>query len=144
MTIDPRDATHPRTGWFKAADSPSQGGCVEVQFDGLVVRVRDSKDRGEGPIISVDAAAWPGFIAEVTGAAPAGSNRALHIEHLADGGARLRAIDSPVVLTYTAIEWSLFTAGANAGEFTLQLAAQVRRERMFLLLTPEGSLEVPR
>ena len=123
MTTDPSHRAHSRTGWFKSSFSPSQGGCVEVRFDGCAVLVRDTKDRGTGPRLSVDIDKWPGFIAEVTGNAAAGSNHALHLERLPDGGMRLRAIGGAMVLTYTVVEWTAFAEGAAAGQFTLQPAA---------------------
>jgi hypothetical protein len=35
-------------GWIKASESDSASNCVEVFFDGDMIRIRDSKDR-EGP-----------------------------------------------------------------------------------------------
>lgn len=122
MTTDPRNPVRPRTGWFKSSFSPSQGGCVEVLFETSAVLVRDTKDHGEGPVLTVDLAAWPGFLAEVTGTAPAGSNHALRIEHQTDGGVRLHAADG-TALAYTVVEWTAFTQGAAAGQFALQPAA---------------------
>lgn len=105
------------TDWFTS--SPSQETCVEVRFDGPLVHLRDTKDHEAGPVISVPVAAWPGFIDEVLGIAPAGSNHAVRIEHLDDGVVRLRAIGGSVALTYTSSEWAAFTAGAAEGQFTL-------------------------
>jgi hypothetical protein len=48
----------PRTpaagGWFKSSWSGAAGECVEINFDHRdgMVRIRDSKNRGEGPMIS--------------------------------------------------------------------------------------------
>jgi len=84
-----------------------------------LVHLRDTKDHGAGPVISVPATAWPGFVDEVLGIAPAGSNHAVRIEHLDDGVVRLRAISGSVALTYASSEWAAFTAGAADGEFTL-------------------------
>jgi hypothetical protein len=57
MTTTP--TREPRTpavgGWFKSSWSSYTGECVEIKFDhpdGLV-HIRDSKDRGTGPVISV-------------------------------------------------------------------------------------------
>ncbi|SFB63175.1 protein of unknown function [Amycolatopsis marina] len=122
MTTDPRPHAPSRTGWFKSSFSPSQGGCVEVRFEAAAVLVRDTKDRGEGPTLTIDIAAWPGFLDEVTGIAPAGSNHALHIEPQDEGDVRLRAFDG-TTLTYTATEWSAFTNGVAAGQFTLHPVA---------------------
>ncbi|WP_410575650.1 DUF397 domain-containing protein [Amycolatopsis sp. cmx-4-61] len=123
MTTSARHQAHLHTGWFKSSFSPSQSGCVEVRFTGTSVQVRDTKDHGAGPVLSVDIAAWPGFIAEVTGAAATGSNHALRIEHSAAGGARLHSLDGTTTLTYTDDEWTAFTAGATDGEFAIPAAA---------------------
>ncbi|NUT50146.1 MAG: DUF397 domain-containing protein [Saccharothrix sp.] len=50
-----------RHGWFKSSFSTASGDCVEVSFDGGVVRVRDTKERGLGPVITVGAGRWVGF-----------------------------------------------------------------------------------
>ena len=123
MTTTARHQAQPRTDWFKSSFSPSQSGCVEVRFNGATVQVRDTKDHGTGLVLSVDIVTWPGFIAEVTGAAATGSNHALRIEHLPGGGARLHAMDDTAALTYTGGEWAAFTAGAAEGEFTRSSAA---------------------
>ncbi len=123
MTTPARHQAHPRRGWFKSSFSPSQGGCVEVNFDSATVRVRDTKDRGTGPVLTVDIITWPGFIAEVTGAAAAGSNHALRIEQLSDGRTRVHSINDAITLTFTSGEWTAFTAGAASGDFTLSPAA---------------------
>ena len=49
--------------WFKS--SRSSGGtdnCVEVAFAGDVVGVRDTKQKGAGPILSFTRAEWEAFI----------------------------------------------------------------------------------
>ncbi|WIV60695.1 DUF397 domain-containing protein [Amycolatopsis nalaikhensis] len=123
MTTSARHQAHRHTGWFKSSFSPSQSGCVEVRFLGTAVQVRDTKDHGAGPILSVDIAAWPGFIAEVTGAAATDSNDALRIEHCSAGGARLHSLDGTTTLLYTDDEWIAFTAGAAHGEFAVPAVA---------------------
>lgn len=50
--------------WRKSTFS-SGGGCVEVADGGPVVHVRDSKDRGAGPVLSFDPDAWAAFLAGV-------------------------------------------------------------------------------
>jgi hypothetical protein len=72
--------THePRTpaagGWFKSSRSGAAGECVEINFDhpdGLV-RIRDTKDRGEGPTISVTGEQWAMLLDEFAGIAPQGA-----------------------------------------------------------------------
>ncbi|MGH3718110.1 MAG: DUF397 domain-containing protein [Pseudonocardiaceae bacterium] len=57
-TREPR--TPAASGWFKSSWSGPAGECVEINFDhpdGLV-RIRDSKERGEGPTLSVPDSQW--------------------------------------------------------------------------------------
>lgn len=76
--------THePRTpaagGWFKSSRSGAAGECVEVNLDhpdGLV-RIRDSKERGAGPTISVTGEQWAMLLDDLAGIAPAGRNGAV-------------------------------------------------------------------
>ncbi|NKQ55613.1 DUF397 domain-containing protein [Amycolatopsis sp. K13G38] len=107
----------PATGWFKSSFSNPSQDCVEVKLEGDVVRLRDSKDQGTGPVITVPAQHWPGFIAEALGRDEAGSNRAVRIHPAADGSVRLYALDCDVTLGYTSSEWEAFVAGAQAGQF---------------------------
>lgn len=107
----------PVTGWFKSSFSNPSQDCVEVNLEGDVVRLRDTKDRGTGPVITVAAQHWPGFIAEALGRAEAGSNRAVRIQPAADGSVQLHALDCDVALGYTSSEWKAFIAGAQTGQF---------------------------
>jgi hypothetical protein len=49
--------------WVKATLSDQAGSCVEVQklTDGGC-RVRDSKDKGEGPVLTFTRSEWEAFI----------------------------------------------------------------------------------
>jgi hypothetical protein len=123
MNTHSESPSGPYTDWYKSSFSPSQGGCVEVRFDGVLVHVRDTKDRGKGPVISAPSAAWPAFVDEVLGKAVAGSNRAVHIAHQHNGTVQLHALDYAATLTYTSDEWTAFKAGAAAGQFTLRSVA---------------------
>lgn len=76
--------THePRTpaagGWFKSSRSNPWGECVEVNLEHLdgLVRIRDSKDRGPGPTISVTGEQWATFLDEFASIAPARRNGAV-------------------------------------------------------------------
>jgi hypothetical protein len=49
--------------WHKSSRSSSQGNCVEVadNLDGIVA-VRDTKDNGNGPILTFTPSEWAAFI----------------------------------------------------------------------------------
>ena len=113
-------------GWFKSSFShPNGNQCVEVFFDVDLVHIRDSKDGGVGPVLSVPAADWATFLDEVVGHAPVGSNAAVRITTNSGGGANLRGIRTPdTILSYTAGEWSAFVAGVRAAEFDLSSAPE--------------------
>nr|WP_197696355.1 DUF397 domain-containing protein [Nocardia terpenica] len=54
--------------WRKSSHSGPDGNCVEVAF--LLtgnVAVRDTKDRGDGPILAFAPGEWDAFVSEVTG-----------------------------------------------------------------------------
>lgn len=49
------------TGWVKAEMSGSSGNCVEQRRHGDTIEVRDTKDRGIGPVLRftpAEFAAW--------------------------------------------------------------------------------------
>lgn len=49
--------------WHKSTRSNPSGNCVEVSdTDSEVIRVRDTKDKGTGPILSFTPAEWIAFI----------------------------------------------------------------------------------
>ncbi|WP_330316678.1 DUF397 domain-containing protein [Streptomyces platensis] len=51
--------------WFKSSYSGSAGGdCLEVATCPHAIRIRDSKNPG-GPILTLSAAAWSAFLADV-------------------------------------------------------------------------------
>ncbi|MBK0371491.1 DUF397 domain-containing protein [Streptomyces sp. RB110-1] len=55
-----------RLVWFKSSYSGNEGGeCLEVAADGTAVRVRDSKEQGDGPQLAFTRGAWAGFVADV-------------------------------------------------------------------------------
>jgi hypothetical protein len=111
--------------WFKSTFSNPDGNqCVEVFFDNDLVHIRDTKNRGSGPVISVPRHQWAAFLDEVAGRAPVGSNGTVQIMVDADGGASLHACRTPdQVLLYTPEEWTAFVAGVHAAEFDLRSVA---------------------
>ena len=52
--------------WRKSTLSTTNG-CVEVAFVGDRIAVRDSKDRGRGPVLEFDAVEWVAFLGGVRG-----------------------------------------------------------------------------
>ncbi|MGH3753788.1 MAG: DUF397 domain-containing protein [Pseudonocardiaceae bacterium] len=72
-------AHEPRTpaadGWFTSSGSNPLSECVEINFDhphGLV-RIRDTKDRGAGPTISVTGQQWTILLDELAASSPPGA-----------------------------------------------------------------------
>ncbi|GLV74838.1 DUF397 domain-containing protein [Streptomyces hygroscopicus] len=53
--------------WFKSTYSSGEGAeCVEVAADGTAVRVRDSKERGDGPQLAfTHDDVWARFVADL-------------------------------------------------------------------------------
>ncbi|MVU76754.1 DUF397 domain-containing protein [Nocardia sp. ET3-3] len=49
--------------WYKSSFSDAGKECIEVRHDPAVTLVRDTKDRGRGPILSFPAEAWTAFLA---------------------------------------------------------------------------------
>ncbi|MFV2018425.1 DUF397 domain-containing protein [Micromonospora sp. LOL_023] len=49
--------------WFKSSRSGNNGACVEVaHLGGNAVGVRDTKARGQGPILTFTQVEWQAFI----------------------------------------------------------------------------------
>lgn len=111
--------------WFKSSLShPNGNECVEVFFDAGSVHVRDSKDHGTGPSITVPAEHWQPFLDEAVGRAAALSNPTIRIDIEPTGAATLRSRrGAEVVLSYTPGEWTAFVAGVRNGEFDLPTTA---------------------
>ncbi|MFD0206638.1 MULTISPECIES: DUF397 domain-containing protein [Saccharothrix] len=105
------------SAWFKSSFSTASGDCVEVRFDGDVVLVRDTKDRGRGPVITLDAMRWDGFLRQLQ-AGSVDADGALTVLPAPRGGVILRARHDGTALRYTRGEWEMFLRGVRAGEFT--------------------------
>lgn len=54
------DAGYPT--WRKSSYSSGTGNCVEVAVADASVRVRDSKQRGRGPVLEFSPAEWAAFL----------------------------------------------------------------------------------
>lgn len=48
--------------WHKASRSNNNGSCVEVMLTESAVLVRDTKDRGSGPVHAFTFAEWAAFL----------------------------------------------------------------------------------
>ncbi|MDQ2788745.1 MAG: DUF397 domain-containing protein [Actinomycetota bacterium] len=60
--MNPPDFTH--AAWRKSTWSGDNGGqCVELAFLDKAVGLRDSKNKGSGPVLVFTAGAWKAFIA---------------------------------------------------------------------------------
>ncbi|ARF56009.1 MULTISPECIES: DUF397 domain-containing protein [Actinomycetes] len=51
--------------WFKSSYSNGQSACIEVADLGSEVALRDSKQNGNGPVLTSPAEGWRAFIAGV-------------------------------------------------------------------------------
>ena len=139
------------SGWFTSSYSGGQNGCVEVHLalpadwrtstysneqsgwvevsvaNPAAVGVRDTKDRGAGPVLTVDPARWAQFVAEVAEGRPHANDALTVIERAearrypARGDVltrwHLRCLDDGTELHFDDREWDAFRRGAVDGEF---------------------------
>ena len=50
------------TDWIKASASNAQGSCVEQRYADGVIEVRDTKDRGAGPVLRFTLAEYTAWL----------------------------------------------------------------------------------
>jgi hypothetical protein len=55
------------SGWRVATYTGGQGNCVEVGTFTTMIAVRDTKNREDGPVLSVDLRAWREFMERLKG-----------------------------------------------------------------------------
>lgn len=116
------NAQQQRGGWHKSSFTATQ--CVEIRFEGDLVRIRDSKyrrnpanDLRREPMITVTADHWRAFLDAVNGPVWTPGTGALLAERGPDETTILRTASDPTtVLRYTRGEWESFLAGVRAGE----------------------------
>ncbi|WP_158843596.1 DUF397 domain-containing protein [Saccharothrix deserti] len=119
----PNTSSPTTRGWFKSSFSATTGECVEVRFVGDLVQVRDTKDRGRGPVISLDADQWDAFVRRLASGEPIDPDGALAVERTPNGAVTLQTHNDDTSLRYTRAEWEMFMRGVRAGEFERSAAA---------------------
>lgn len=110
----------PRSGWFKSSFSDSSNNCVVVRFSDELVLIRDDKYRGEAhlqPTIAIPAAHWPDFLELALGQNVPAADIGLPTISADESGARITDAVGTTLL-FTDAEWTAFTAGIRAGEFS--------------------------
>jgi predicted secreted Zn-dependent protease len=105
------------TTWFKSSYSASNASCVEVRFDTHTVSIRDTKDNGNGPTITVTPTQWTTFLATLNDQPTTQTSRALTTRNTPDQGTILRATATGTTLQFTKTEWDMFLAGVHTHEF---------------------------
>jgi hypothetical protein len=53
--------------WIKAAKSAETGNCIEMRRHDDAVQVRDTKENGQGPTLTVTSAAFAAWVASAKG-----------------------------------------------------------------------------
>ena len=113
----------PGAAWRTSSFSNNGATCVEVDPGPERVRVRDTKDRGTGPVLVLDPAAWAALRAAATAPGPVSglgvatdTRETVHAGvthtttwHVAAGAHELHFTDA---------ERAAFAAGVHAGEFS--------------------------
>ena len=108
-----------RAGWRTSTRCNNGADCVEVDFTATGVLMRDTKDRGTGPVIGFTTDQWAGFVHEVLDGRPS-VNGAVTVSHR-EAVTEVRSLADGSTLRYTAGEWTAFLAGARDGEFDHEL-----------------------
>lgn len=103
--------------WRKSSYSENGANCVEVTPAAAGILLRDTKDRGAGPVITFTPVQWTMFLAEVASdGASANGAAAVSRDH---GGVEVHAAASGIRLRFTPSEWAAFLSGVQDGEFDL-------------------------
>src|SRR5262249_9885007 len=105
------------TNWFKSSHSLSNSSCVVVRFDAHTVSIRDTKDNGNGPTITVTATQWTAFLATLHDQPTTQTRRTLTTRTQPDQVTILRATATGTTLRFNKTEWDMFLAGVRTHEF---------------------------
>lgn len=121
-------ATADRPGWRTSSFSDNGASCVEVTPGPSTVRVRDTKDRGGGPVRTLDSAAWTAFRHAALHGGPATGPLTVVAQecttHHADGPRTTtwHVAHDGRELHFTEAERVAFARGVTAGEFAFVAA----------------------
>lgn len=108
-----------RAGWRTSTRSNNGTNYAEVDFTATGVRMRDTKDRGTGPVIDFTADQWAMFVHEALEGLPS-ANGAVTVS-TRGMATEVRSPATGRTLRYTPGEWAAFLSGARDGEFDHQL-----------------------
>lgn len=103
--------------WQTSSYSSQGTNCVEVASASVGVLLRDTKDKGAGPVIAFTPEEWTAFLTEATTGVPS-ANGAAEVIHT-DDGTQVHGVATGVRLRFTPSEWAAFRAGVRDGEFDL-------------------------
>lgn len=121
MTAHPRRAGLTPGRWVKARRSDSASSCVEVRVDDGVYRVRDTKNMGRGPVLTLPPADWSALCNALL-TIPTPLDQLVDIADVQltfhpDGQLTMRRISDNAQLRFTPLEVDCFLHGLRGGEF---------------------------
>lgn len=112
-------ASPARPRWVKARLSDNAANCVEVMLDALGYHVRDSKDRGAGPVLTLSPGEWERFCAVLLTRVVRDEPVAVAgLEVLVHADGRLTIVGPDATLRYTRAERHCFLDGLRNAEFS--------------------------
>lgn len=118
----------PGAAWRTSSFSTDNGQCVEVDPGPGTVRVRDTKDRGHGPVLTIDPATWAALRRAALHGDPLDGPLVIATdsrETVHDGGPRTttwHVTHDATTLHFTNAERVAFAQGVRAGEFSFVAA----------------------
>lgn len=103
--------------WTKAALSEDATGCIEVLLDSDGYHVRDTKDRGRGPVLVLNEPEWRALTAALLAGPAELPVAGLRLDRSPDGSLSIRRLSDGATLAYTPTEVDCFLDGLRRGEF---------------------------